>query len=222
MNSQPALVYIPKGSEAEINEYLKAENLYWYDHVQETASDMARPSAERPILLKNMFFAAVGGNRTPDAADKEPVPRVFVTDHLSTLGGDRTSQAAVVGALMNCGMRVHADYREIERGWFYDQVPTIGYSHVDPIMASLQKMTVTDEILDCWKKETPDGYWILSTSHHRRWSKACDRAEELVDQEGMTIPQTALQLTVEGYHNKSDRVLWYPEAVREAYEAATL
>ena len=222
MSSQPALVYITKGSKTEINTYLKAKNFYWYDDVQEAASDMGKPSAERPILRKNMLFAAIGGNQTPDATDKEPVARVFVTDHLSTLGPDRTSQAAVVGALMNCGMRVHADFREIERGWFFDQVPTLGFSHLDPIMEFLQKMTVTDEILDCWKQESPDGYWILSTSHHRRWREACERTEELVDQEGMSIPQAVLQLTVEGYQNKSDRVLWYPEAVREAYEAATL
>ena len=222
MNSRPALVYITEGSKTEINLYLKAQNFYWYDDVQEAASEMAKPSAERPILRKNMLFAAIGGNQTPDATDNEPVPQVFVTDHLSTLGPNRTSQAAVVGALMNCGVRVHADYHEIERGWFFDQIPTLGFPHVDPIMESLQKMTVTDEILNCWKQESPDGYWFLSTSHHRRWHKACERTEELVDQEGMSIPQAGLQLTVEGYHNKNDRVLWYPGAVREAYEAATL
>lgn len=211
MKSEPALVYTTDSTRDEINKYLTSQRLYRYDDVQEGASDINRPSVERPILRRNMLFAAIGGALTPGTADDVVVaPGVFVTDHLATLGPDRISQVAVVGALMNFGLRVHADYREIDGNWYVGQVPALGFIQLDLMMQSLLRMNVEDA----------GEFGILSTTWTRGWSEAGRRAQELVDQQGMSFTQAAPILAVEGYHNRKARVRWYPKAARHAYEAA--
>ena len=212
MKPQPALVYTATISKRdEINKYLTSQRLYRYDDVQEAASEMGRPSAERPILRRNMLFAAIGGAQTPDTTDDELIaPRVFVTDHLSALGPDRLSQVAVVGALMDLGLHVHADYGEIDGNWYVGQVRAVGFPQLNLMMESLLHMKVEDA--------GESGF--LSTTWSRQWGQACRRAQELVDQEGMSFTQAAPILTVEGYHNRKARVRWYPKAVHQAYKAA--
>lgn len=204
MQHQEALVYSTTSSTRnEINDYLMSQHLYRYDDIHEEISDRNRPSAQRPILRKSMMYAAMSGAQVI-------APRVFVTDHLSTLGPDRISQAAVVGALLTYGLRVHADYREIEGDWYYKQIRALGFLRIDPIMRSLMSLKAEDE----------GASGVVCTSLHRWYGEAVLRVHELVDQEELSFTQSAAVLTVEGYHNRKGRVRWYPKAAHLAYKAA--
>lgn len=219
MKPQPALVYTVPDSRDEMDEYLLEHDLYRYDDLSDAADEISKPSAERPILRKNMLYANIAGNQTRDTDDEIVVPHVFVTDHLSTLGPDRKSQTAVVGALMSCGMRVHADYRELESGWYFSQVQELGFPGVGQVVASMLEIDFSAEMMEYWKLLTPGGAWLLSTSWHRGPEEARQRVQELVDGANMSFTQAGRQLTVEGYHNKNGRIRWYTKAVREVYEA---
>jgi len=94
------------------------------------------------------------------ADDELVAPRVFVTDHLSSLGQNRMGQVAVVGALMDLGLHIHADFHEIEPNWYVGQIQALGFPQLSLTMLSLLQM----------KFEDAPG--ILSATRGRRWNEA--------------------------------------------------
>lgn len=218
MKAHPALVYGSTNSHTDLTQYLGKHDLYRWDDLIETDEDLTLPPDRRPVLRRLMLLAQVASGQS---ANGEPdAPRDVIVDHLATLGPDRTSQTAVIGALMACGLTVHTDYRVLGRDWYYEQVKDLGFAAFGPLQNTLLDLdTIDAEMVQRWAAMTPSGSWFLPRSLHRRKGEASQRARELVDRQAMSFTEAAKRLTVEGYPNSHGRVRWYTKAVREAYEA---
>jgi hypothetical protein len=68
MKPIPALVYADPSARDDVNEYLQSQNWYRLDDLQETETDLTRPSEERPILHRIMVYASTHG-----AVETQPV-----------------------------------------------------------------------------------------------------------------------------------------------------
>lgn len=232
MRNRPALVYAVPSARDDINEYLHEHNLYRIDDLQETDTDLTRPSDERPILRRVMLFASTAGGAESTAlvpdGDWNP-PRVFVTDDLETLGLDEISQVAVIGALLASDLEVLVNYEKVDDKWFHAQVRRLGgFTKISPIMNSLLAVIPHDaetrerweEASERWQQAMPgENTWILPTSLLRGWPKSIERIRVLIEEKGIPAKEIAEQLSAEGYQNKHGRFIWYEKAVRDAYEA---
>jgi len=223
MKPIPALVYADPSARDDVNEYLRSQNWYRLDDLQETETDLTRPSEERPILHRIMVYASTHG-----AVETQPVedgrfvsPEVFVTDDLKTLGPDMRSQVAVIGAVLACDLEVHVNFEPINHRWFYKQMRHLGgRSEISPILDAMLDVTRWDEEKSAlWQQFLPDGPWFLPTSLTRGWRQARERIRVLVDEEKMSYKDVAGQVMVEGYKNKHGRFVWYEKSVRDEYKA---
>lgn len=209
---EPALVYTPnaaQGTVARIDQYLHANNLYRFDDVQEPVQDLALPAVERPVLRRVMLYATM----------TDP-PRLLITDHLSSLGSDKITQTAVVGALMQCGIEVFIMDKPLPPSWYQQSVQRIGFKQVGVIIEQLlDSSLITKQILQRWDEICGGVMYFLPTSMSRNAEAARLKIKELYELDGLTYTEIATRLSVGGYQNMHDRVVWYTEAVRKAYEA---
>lgn len=222
MKLRPALVYSTTETREAMDETLVALGLYRFDDVTEDPEALCLPTTERPVLMKNLFWAWRFAQDADQTEDRSTVPAIVAVDHISSLGVDRISQIATLVAFQHHGLMVYADALPVESQWLAKQWNKIEWP------ARKQKLRALVDDLGAYLDQHPEVSgdherlmgWIMSTSQRYTWEETVSRAGELVDGHGMTFTQTARQLGVEGYRNRGGRHNWYTDAARVAYRAS--
>lgn len=214
--SNAALVYGTSDSQARLSAYLIEQELYRWDDAVETDVDLGLSPDLRPVLRRLLMHAQIASAMGPSDG---PAPRHFVADGLTQLGPDRSSQVAVVGALMELGFIVHADYRVLGRDWYDEQVKEVGFHSFGNLQGSLLDSDRIDTgMVQKWQSAWTGPSWFIPSSRQPRKGEASARVRQLVDVEGYSFTGAARQLRAEGYPNSQGRMAWYTRNVRRAYE----
>jgi hypothetical protein len=209
---EPAAVYAPLASpEAwhRIEDQLIERRLYLADCITEDRTDLALPVWQRPAVLRHAWLARSGQVGT------------LLCDDL-TVYGSPAHRVAVVGAMKECGLLVLTDDGELDDRWYRAQMQTCGgYDAVGPVLDRLLERGHMDEVAWLWAARlgVDDPLDILTasaTTAARSYSAARMRARELAERAGTNVEHLIRRLSVEGYRNPDDRVLWYPKVVRSA------
>jgi hypothetical protein len=215
---RPALAYTAPSDREGADDYVVSHGFFRWDDSTETEDDLGRTPDERPVLCRQLAWAeatdaeAVGLKRRPQ------VPGVFIVESLEILGLDMPWRAAVVGLMLERvgSVKVIADSELDVKSWFERQMSGDGWKSIYPRMDRLRDV---DQVRGALGPHAPSEimHW-LPTSAVRDWSQACEQARALRDEGGKSFGAIADALAAAGYKNRNDRVTWYPELARKAYE----
>ena len=218
MTSRPALVYATAAHRADVDHYLRDNHMYRWDDLTEYDAQLDLPPVQRPFL-RRLLWLAEAACRQIDGGEAE-APSDVVIDDLSSLGSDRASQVAVIGALFDFDLRIHLAYAELPQRWYFDQREALKDERVDDLSRRLQELDSMYDAVAAKRPELTRGLaWFLPSSLTRSAADTTARLQTLVGDLGLSPTQAAEQLSVEGYPNRHGRVRWYTKAARDAFEA---